>query len=498
MSISDYGRHDALGLAELVRRGEVSASELLDEALDRVQRHNPSINAVVHLMEGPARAAIAAGLPEGPFRGVPFLVKDLIQACAGEPMSCGSRAMRQFVPVQDEELVRRFRAAGLVIFGKTNTPEFGLSPSTEPELFGPTCNPWDLARSPSGSSGGSAAAVAARFVPAAGANDGGGSIRTPASNCGLVGLKPSRGRNPTGPAMPEPWWGFVVDHVLTRSVRDCAAFLDATAGPQVGQWQLLPRPVQPWLAEVGLAPAPLRVGLSFGPGLGRVLHPENREALRRTAAALEDLGHRVIEVEPPLDREPFIEDFAKLLAADTATMLDAIGAQRGKPVRRAEVEPSTWMLGRLGHALHAADMGGAWWSMQQFARRWLEWADGFDVLVTPTVGVPPLPTGALQPRFTDRLGMSLMSRMPGAVIRASLRQLLEAFEPTFEASPYTMQANVTGQPSMSLPLHWTAEGLPMGVLFTARRGDEATLFQLAGQLEQALPWRDRLAPHAAS
>ncbi|MGL6222816.1 MAG: amidase, partial [Steroidobacteraceae bacterium] len=269
VAVAEYGRYDALGLAELVRTGQVSATELLDEALDRVARVNPQLNAVIHLMESRARDSIAAGLPGGPLAGVPFLLKDLMTAYAGEPMRCGSRLFRDYVPQADEELTRRYRAAGLVIFGKTNTPELGVSNVTEPELCGPTRNPWNLERTSSGSSGGSAAAVAARIVPAANANDGGGSIRTPASNCGLVGLKPSRGRNPTGPAAPDVWWGFIGEHAVTRTVRDCAALLDATCGDYPQQLMKLAPPPNSYLDEIRRPPQALRVGVSFDPGLGK-------------------------------------------------------------------------------------------------------------------------------------------------------------------------------------------------------------------------------------
>ena len=257
MSFEEYVRYDALGLAQLVRRGEVSPDELLDAALARTAAVNPRINAVIHLMEARARAAIAAGLPDGPFRGVPFLIKDLIMAYGGEPMRGGSRLLRDYVPPRDEELVARHKAAGLVIFGKTNTPELGMANVTEPELFGPSRNPWNPDRTPGGSSGGSAAAVAAGIVPAAGANDGGGSIRTPASNCGLVGLKPSRGRNPSGPQAPELWWGFVAEHAVTRTVRDSAALLDATCGSYAGQLTRLAPPERPYLEETRRDPGPV-------------------------------------------------------------------------------------------------------------------------------------------------------------------------------------------------------------------------------------------------
>ena len=349
MPFADYGRYDALGLAELVRTGQVSAGELLDEALARTAAVNPKINAVIHLMEGRAREAIAAGLPEGPFRGVPFLIKDLIAAYAGEPMRCGSRLFKDFVPAEDEEMTRRYRAAGLVIFGKTNTPELGLTNVTEPELFGPTRNPWNLERTPSGSSGGSAAAVAARIVPAANGSDGGGSIRTPASNCGLVGLKVSRGRIPFGPQGPDPWWGFDSEHVVTRTVRDSAALLDATAGDYPQQLTRLPAPERPYLEETRRDPGRLRIAFSFDPGLGKTLHAENRRALEATTAALDRLGHEVVEVHLPLPAEAFIDGYVALIAADVAATLRLARPDWSVARRRSDdVELATWILAKTG------------------------------------------------------------------------------------------------------------------------------------------------------
>jgi amidase len=497
MPFAEYGRHDSLGLAELVRKGEVSPTELLDEALARTAQVNPKINAVIHLMEARARAAIAAGLPEGPLSGVPFLIKDLMTAYAGEPMRCGSRLFKDFVPAEDEELTRRYKAAGLVIFGKTNTPELGVTNVTEPELFGPTRNPWNLERTSSGSSGGSAAAVAARIVPAANANDGGGSIRTPASNCGLVGLKPSRGRNPTGPQAPDVWWGFIGEHVVSRTVRDSAALLDATAGDYPQQLMKLPAPERPFLEETRREPGRLRVAFTFDPGLGTALHPENRRALEATAACLDRLGHEVVEVHLPLPPESFVEGYAALISADVAATLRMAETLVGRRATSDDVELATWMLAKMGEAQSAADVAAALWTMQTFSRQWLAWSAAFDVLLTPTVGVPPLPIGAYKLSTLQRQGIKLLAALPAGALLSQRPKITEAFAQVFDASPYTMVANVTGQPSMSLPLHWTADGLPMGMLFTTRIGDEATLFRLAAQLEQAMPWRDRRPPHAA-
>jgi amidase len=398
------------------------------------------------------------------------------------------------VPPRDEELVARYKTAGLVIFGKTNTPELGMANVTEPELFGPTRNPWNPDRTPGGSSGGSAAAVAAGIVPAAAANDGGGSIRTPASNCGLVGLKPSRGRNPSGPQAPELWWGFVAEHAVTRTVRDSAALLDATCGPYPAQLTRLASPERPYLEESAREPGRLRIAYSLDPGLGTSLHPENRRAMEHTTRTLADAGHALEEVRLPVDGERFIEHYATLVAAEASATIRLGEALVGRRARPSDVERPTWLLGRMGAALSGGDTAGALYWMQGFSRRWLAWSDAFDVLLTPAVGVPPLPIGAYRLSAAQRRALAILAAMPGRVLLGQRPRILEAFRPMFEAGPYTMFANVTGQPSMSLPLHVTADGLPMGLLFTARLADEATLFRLAGQLERTAPWAARRPP----
>jgi amidase len=363
-------------------------------------------------------------------------------------------------------------------------------------LFGPTRNPWNLERTSSGSSGGSAAAVAARIVPAANANDGGGSIRTPASNCGLVGLKPSRGRNPTGPQAPDVWWGYIGEHVVTRTVRDCAALLDTTAGDYPQQLMKLPRAERPFLEETRREPGRMRIAFSYDPGLAKTLNPENRKALEATATSLDRLGHEVVEVHLPLPPATFVEGYAALIAADVAATLRMASQLVGRDAGSDDVELATWILAKMGEAQSAADVASAIWTMQSFARQWLAWSSPFDALLTPTVGVPPLPIGAYKLSALQRQGLKLLAALPAGALLSQRPKVVEAFEPVFEAAPYTMVANVTGQPSMSLPLHWTEDGLPMGMLFTGRIGDEATLFRLAAQLEQAMPWRDRIAPHA--
>jgi amidase len=294
------------------------------------------------------------------------------------------------------------------------------------------------------------------------------------------------------------WFGLIGEHAVTRTVRDSAALLDATAGDYPQQLMKLPAPERPFLDEVARAPGRLRIAFSFDPGLAKSLHPENRAALEATTARLAALGHEVVEVRLPLPPESFIDAYASLVSADVAATLRASKQLVGREATSDEVELATWMLAKMGEALSGADVTEALWNIQVFSRQWLAWSSGFDVLLTPTVGVPPLPIGALQPSMLQRQGLKLLAALPGGALLSQRPKIVEAFGQVFEASPYTMVANVTGQPSMSLPLHWTTDGLPMGMLFTARTGDEATLFRLAAQIEQAMPWKDRRPPHAAA
>jgi amidase len=496
MNPVEYTSLDATGLAALVRRREVSPVELLEVALARAHAVNPQINAVIRYMEDEARGAIDRGLPPGPFTGVPFLLKDLLAAYAGVPLQMGSRLFGDFVPDADSELVRRFKAAGLVVFGKTNTPEFGLSPTTEPVLHGVTRNPWNVERTPAGSSGGAGAAVAAHIVPMASGGDGGGSIRGPASANGLVGLKPSRGRNPSGPQDPDVWWDFTVEHVLTRTVRDSAAALDATAGDYPGQLMKLPPPAGRFLDEVGRAPGQLRVGVSIGPALGERIAPECVAAVQRTAERLAALGHDVEQVELPLARDEFVYAYSLLIAADTAALVRNGERLRGRRAAPGDLEPLTWAMRRIGDAVSGTTLTQAYWSMQLFARRWLEWAERYDVILQSTLSSPPVPIGSLQPRGRDLAIVRAASRLPLGRLLTRRSLLIDAARPAFNFSGQTMIANVTGQPAISLPLEWSGDGLPIGMMFTARTGDEATLLRLAGQLEAEYPWAGRSPPLA--
>jgi amidase len=500
MTIGEYDQLDGLEMAALVRAREVTPGELLEEAIARVERVNPRINAVVRPLYDRARQAAGGPLPEGPFRGVPFLLKDLHAALAGVPLSFGCRFLSTYVPKADSTLVDRYRRAGLVFFGKTNTPEVGLLPYTEPKLFGPTRNPWNLARTPGGSSGGSAAAVAAGIVPLAHASDGGGSIRIPAACCGLFGLKPTRGRTPVGPDVGEVWGGLAVEHVVSRTVRDSAAMLDATAGPEPTARNFAPPPARPFAQEVGAPPGKLRIALTRKPYLTtRPLHADAVAAVDDAAKLLAGLGHHVEEVDPRIDADAFARDFFLVVCVETAASAVHGTLLMGRRPRRGDFETSTALTVMIGRQKSALDYVLARDRLSAVARRVAALHETHDVVLTPTLGRPPVEIGALAAKGAEAWLQDLvaaghlgfMLRLPG-VVAASYRRV-------FQFVPFTPMANVTGQPSMNVPLYWNAEGLPIGSLFTARLGDEATLLRLAAQLEAARPWRNRRPPvHAGA
>ena len=488
---AEYDQLDGLAMAALIRTGQLTAADLCAAAIARAEAVNPQINAVVYALYEQAQQRAAAGLPAGPFGGVPFLLKDFGAQYTGAPHTSGSRALRNFVPTEDAELVRRWQAAGLNILGKTNTPEFALMGVTEPVLFGPARNPWNLGRTPGGSSGGAAAAVAAGITPLAGAGDGGGSIRIPAACCGLFGLKPSRGRVPTGPEQGEKWQGAAVEHVVSRSVRDSAAMLDATQGADVGAPYFLPGPARPYLEEISCPPGRLRIGFSLGHPLGSVLHPECATAVRDAAKLLESLGHEVQEVPLPFDGRAVASAFLMLYFGETGASIAALAKVLGRPARSRDVEPTTWLLGLLGRTYSAADFAAARHTWNDSARCMGRFHQTYDLLLTPTLATPPVRIGELQPKPTEQLLLKLVNTfgLGGLIRRSGIVEKLA--EQSLEKTPYTQVANLTGQPAMSVPLHWTADGLPCGVQFIAPLGGEDGLFRLAGQLEQARPWFGR-------
>lgn len=493
----EYDDFDALGLAELVSKRHVSALELVETAIERIESINGTLNAVVYALYEQARdqaRQLDAGSGLGPFAGVPFLIKDLLSACAGAPLTSGSRLYRDYVPNHDAELVRRYRRAGLVILGKTNTPEFGILPVTEPVLFGACRNPWDLSRTPGGSSGGSAAAVAAGMVPVAHGGDGGGSIRIPASCCGLFGLKPTRGRNPAGPDASEHWYGLATEHVISRSVRDSAALLDASASPESTSPYWAPPPGRPFLAEIGAPLGPLRIAVSEAPQLPSRVHPDCLQAVRDAARLCEALGHRVEEASPLVDPDSFGHALFTVICSSVAAGIELSARERGRRPERSELEVATWLAGLLGAQLSAGAAFAAIEDLQAHARTVHRFFEKYDILLTPTLGGPPLPIGALEPRGAEALAHRTIANLGlGSILK--LRRVIHAtVNRIFDFVPFTPLANISGQPSMSVPLGWNRDGLPIGSLFTARFGAEAILFRLASSLETARPWFHRRPP----
>ena len=466
MDFNDYRRHDAVGLAALVARREVSGTELLATATARMAEVNPKINAVVQDLTSTARTQTAE---PGPFSGVPFLVKDLGISLAGTPTTGGSKLFETTVATADSALGAAYRGAGLTIFGKTNTPEFGLWPFTESDLYGACRNPWDLTRTPGGSSGGASAAVAAGIVPAAHASDGGGSIRIPASCCGLFGLKPSRGRVSFAP-VGEGWGGASTHHAVTRSVRDSAALLDVACRPQPGDPYFLAPPERPYVEEVAREPGRLRIAFMAGAMQAPALDPECEAAVRDAAQFCASLGHDVEEATIPGDVAAMAGAASYVISASIAAMLDAEAQRRGRPIAEGEIEAMTMGTYRRGQGVPATAYVQGLTALHAYTRAEAQLFESFDSLMLSTLGTPPIPVG-----WTFEDPKQLTQRL-------------------FSFMPNTQAFNNTGQPAMSVPLAWSASGLPIGVQFVARMGDEATLIRLAGQLEQARPWFDRVAP----
>ena len=466
----DLAGFDATRCAALVRAGELTSLDLVDAAIDRAEQVNGTLNAIVTEMFEHARETASGHSGTGLFAGVPFLVKDFLAEVEGVRFTEASAFLSDHVPAEDSELVRRFRAAGLVFIGKTNTPELAIGPTTEPRLFGATRNPWDIARTPGGSSGGSAAAVSARVVPMAHGNDAGGSIRIPASCCGLVGLKPSRGRVPLAPLYGDLFSGLVSELGVTRSVRDTAALLDAVAGPATGEPYFPAPPERSYTNEVERSPGSLRVGFSVESPLGDAIDPECRRAVHDAAALCESLGHVVEEASPDYDAETLWMKFTTVLSSGAAWAVADWERRTGRTAEPEHFEPFVWSFTERGRALGAHDYLLALQDMQRAVRDLSAYFARYDLWLTATLGQPPVELGTLVYRGGDPF---------------ELRRRCARF------SPYTWISNASGQPAVSVPLHWTESGLPIGVHFVARWGDEATLIRLAGQLERARPWNDR-------
>jgi len=468
---------DATAQAELVRTKEVSPAELVGEAITRIEKLNPHLNAVIHELFDRARAEAAGDLPDGPFRGVPFLLKDLGAELAGTPFNEGTDFSGDYTSTVTQELTQRYIDAGFVICGKTNTPELGILPTAVPRRFGPSRNPWNTEHSTGGSSGGSAAAVASGMVPIAHANDGGGSIRIPASCCGLVGLKPTRGRNSLAPQYGDMMGGLVVEHVVSRSVRDSAAILDVTSGPVPGDPYWAPPRRGPSFAAAGAAaPPPLRVAVMSASPTGSEVHADCVAAVRASASLCESLGDQVEAAALSVDGDAFTTHFINQWACSNAWAVADWEARVGRSVEEGDLEPLSWALTELGRSVNGGQYLISVQELQKISRQIAEYFEGIDVLLTPTLGEPPAPLGTFD-------------SPPGEPLTGLFRAAAYV--------PFTPPFNVTGQPGISLPLHWNDGGLPIGVQFVGRFGDEETLLSLAGQLEEAAPWAARRPPVGA-
>lgn len=490
-TFKEYNHYDGLGLAELVKTKEVSPEELCDTAIQQIEAVNPEINAVVTTMYDQGRTSIKDGLPEGPFSGVPFLLKDLLAAYAGVPMTNGSKAYKNYIPTEDSELVKRYKRAGLVIIGKTNCPEFGLLGYTEPELHGATRNPWNINHTPGGSSGGSAAAVSSGMVPIASGGDGGGSIRIPASCCGLFGIKPTRGRIPTGPGYGEIWQGAVAEHIISRWVRDSAAMLDANQGADIGAPYIIPEPETPYLQEMEKDPGSLTIAFNTVSPIGTEVDPEYIKAVENTAKMLEKMGHKVEEAKPDLNGKALANSYMNMYFGEIAADLVELESILGRKAKATDVEIATWTMGMLGRTFTAGDFVKEMREWGMASRVMGRFHEKYDVYMTPTIAHPPTKIGELKPKTAEVVLMKIINTLRlGKLIKASGIVDKMAVD-SLTKTPFTQLANFTGQPAMSVPLHSTSDGLPCGIQFIGRFTDEATLFRLAGQLEKESPWFDK-------
>jgi amidase len=492
MRLPEYDDLDALALAELVRKKELSPAEVLEAAIERIEARNPRLNAVVHALHDRARARTWS-LPQGPLRGVPMLLKDLKLQLAGTPTTNSSRLTMGAVATRSSVLAERYEAAGLQIVGKTNTPEFGIMGITEPDVRGPCKNPWDLGRTPGGSSGGSASAVAARMVPVAHGGDGGGSIRIPASACGLFGLKPTRGRVTMAPFAGEAWGGFVQEHVLARSVRDSAALLDAVDAPTPGEPYGVQPKARPWLDEVGASPGKLRIAFTRSALYADRTHPDCAAAVDDAVELLGELGHEMTEARPSFPREDMVRAYFLTVATGVARFVEQAteiaGKKRPDP---ADFEPATWLLALIAWKTTAPQLLAAQQVMQRTSRDVAAFFESHDLFLTSTLAQPPALVGELGLSAVERAQMALLTALPlGKLLDIALDKMGSG---KLSYTPNTQLFNQTGQPAMSVPLHWSAAGLPTGVQLAARFGDEATLFRVGAQLEAARPWASKRPP----
>jgi amidase len=470
MKFEEYRKHDAISLAALIAKREVSAEEVLEAAIARAEQINPAINAIVHTQYELARRAVAASLPEGPLKGVPYLIKDLGFFETGEPATFGSSLFKDFVADHETAYVTRCKKAGVVFIGRSSSPEFGLNPNTEPRLYGSCHNPWNLEYSAGGSSGGSAAAVSAGILPVAHATDGGGSIRIPAAQCGLFGLKPSRGRVSMAPDAGEGWGGLSAGHVVSRSVRDSALMLDCTAGIEPGDPYTAPMPERSFLEAVTRPPRKLRIALTLKDHRGAKLHPECLEAVQRAAKLCASLGHQVEEEDPNLDMVALRPMNARISAANTARSCHMRWKALGREPNPDDVEAATWAVYQRGLKVSGIEYIEAIAAAHAAGRRMATFLTSYDIILSTTLAGPPPKLG-----YFDQNG-----------------DVQTFTERVTEYLSVTPMHNAAGTPAMSVPLHWTADGLPVGVHFAGRYGEETTMLALAAELEAAQPWFDRV------
>lgn len=492
MKFSEYLRRDAVALAQCVARGETTAEELLDLALQQSAFAQPKTNAICRLMESEARSQLANPLT-GQFAGVPFLIKDCAQDYAGLPTSYASKSMLGIIPREHSHVVRRYLEAGLVIFGKTNLPELALKGVSDSQLFGRACNPWNFDHTPGGSSGGAAAAVASGVVPMAAGNDGGGSIRIPAACCGLFGLRPSRGRISSGPGFGEYWYGASSEGVISRSVRDTAAALDLLSGADPGDPFVIARPSEPYAQLMERDPGKLRIGFTSASPIGTDVHPEAVAAVNEAARLARRLGHEVEEAAPDIDGSSLAKAFLYIYFGQVPAM---VAQARSAGARSSDFELLTRMLATLGGAISAGALTTQLLKWNEFARSLARFHQRYDMLLTPTLAHPPIRHGQGDPPAAQQTALDLLDRVGllGLLARLGLLDgtIDKIARDSLQYVPFTQLANLTGTPAMSVPMHWTAEGLPLGVQFVARFGEEDRLLQLARQFEQERPWFDRL------
>lgn len=487
-AVNDYADVDATELAARVHRREVTPLELAECAIRAIEQVNPKLNAVVYRMYDVAAAAAREGLRKGPFHGVPIVLKDYNGTLAGVPYTASSRFLEHHVPDRDAEIMRRFRAAGVNFIARTNLPEFALMGTTEPQWRGPTRNPWSVDHSAGGSSGGSAALVAARAVPVGHGGDGGGSLRIPASHCGLVGLKPTRGRVPLGPNQGEGWGGYVQWGVLTRTVRDTAGFLDALAGPMPGDPYAAPPVARRFTDEVTREPGPRRIAYTTRSLFGQSTDPACVAAVDETVRALAAEGHTLEEAHPTFDAPTLAQAYVTQIAVGTAANIDHWAGIVDRAPAAKYFEPGTWLLYQIGHAMSGVELQAARDAAMRASRALAAFHEVYDALVLPTVAHPPGVVGSLALGLSERVGLRVLRTAPvPSVLRQTLRRIADE---NLERTPNTQLFNQTGQPAISIPAHWTDDGLPIGVQIVGRFGDEATVLRLAAQLEQVRPWRD--------